>query len=89
MSKKKRSTVLAALVLAVLTNVGCAEALGLCVSTPVEFTFGLRVYCHDDNWTEAECADYNAQGVNGASWVFHSSQTCEDRGLVEGSNPFP
>ena len=43
MSEKKRSTVMAALVLAVLTNAGCAEALGLCVSTPVEFNLGLRV----------------------------------------------
>ncbi len=89
MSKKRRSTVMAALVLAVLTNAGCTEDVGLCVSTPVEFSSGLRVYCHDDNWTAAECADFNDQRVNGADWFFHSNQTCEDRDLVEGSNAWP
>jgi hypothetical protein len=89
MSKKKLRSVMAALVLAVLTSAGCGEDVGLCVSTPVEYTYGLRVYCYGDNWTQAECSDYNAQRVNGAEWFFHSNQTCADRGLVDGSNPWP
>jgi len=62
---------------------------GCCQSSPVEFSFGLRVYCQND-FDEEECADYDRQQVNGAEqWTFHEGQTCEDRDLVEGSNPWP
>ena len=61
---------------------------GVCVSEPVSFSFGLRVYCYND-FDEDECRDYNAQNVNGAAWVFHSGQTCGDRDLTTGSNAWP
>ena len=89
MSKKKSPTLMAALVLAVLPLAGCGEDLGLCVSTAVDGASGLRVYCYDNNWTQAECAEYNDETVNGADWFFHANQTCEDRDLVEGGNDWP
>lgn len=61
---------------------------GVCVSDAVDFTFGQRVYCYND-FDESECSDYDADEVNGAQWSFHSDQTCADRDLSEGSNPWP
>lgn len=43
-----------------------------------------RRYCQDD-FSQAECADWDQQDVNGASWSFHEGQTCEDRGCGGGS----
>lgn len=64
------------------------ESSGVCVSEPVEFSFGLRVYCQN-NFDKGECADWDDEQVNGASWSFHAGQTCADRGLEQGSNPWP
>ena len=64
------------------------EQAGACVSTPKEFTYGLRVYCNS-GWDASECSEYNELGVNGVSWSHHSGQTCQDRNLEEGSNPWP
>lgn len=61
---------------------------GVCVSEPVSFSFGLRVYCYDD-FSEDECRAYTADNVNGAAWVFHSGQSCADRDLTSGSNAWP
>jgi hypothetical protein len=61
---------------------------GACVSDVVEFTSFLRVYCYDD-FSKDECEDYDAQNINGANWTFYRGDTCDDRGLVEGSNPWP
>ena len=89
MSRKVRSTVMmAVLAVAAMTNLGCAEELGLCVSTPVDIG-GLKVYCYDDDWTQEECAFSNAEQVNGADWFFHANQTCADRDLTSGSNNWP
>ena len=65
----------------------CAKT-GACVSSAVEYTYGLRVYCYDD-WSADECADNDAQNVNGASWTHYPGDTFADRGLEEGSNPWP
>ena len=65
----------------------CART-GACVSSEVEYTYGFRVYCYND-WSRDECDDNDAQNVNGASWTFYAGQTCDDRDLVEGSNPWP
>ena len=35
-----------------------------------------------DGWDESECADWDEQGVNGSSWVYHSGSTCEDLGFT-------
>ena len=61
---------------------------GVCVSEPVSFSFGDRVYCYND-FTEDECRAYTADNVNGAAWVFHSGQSCGDRDLTTGSNAWP
>jgi hypothetical protein len=62
---------------------------GACVSDVVEFSqIGDRVYCYD-SWDKSDCDANDADNVNGASWTFYEGQTCEDRGLTEGSNPWP
>ncbi|MEM1118547.1 MAG: hypothetical protein AAF845_13850 [Bacteroidota bacterium] len=74
-----------------VTTASCdlfGESTGACVSDAVSFSFGLRVYCNN-NFDESECRARSADQVNGASWTFHGGQTCADRDLTEGSNPFP
>ena len=44
-----------------------------------------RTYCYG-NFTEDECGERDQQQVNGANWYFYEGQTCDDRGLNEGSN---
>ncbi len=61
----------------------CAEDLGACEG----FSETLNgSYCND-GWTSAECAEWDAMGVNAADWFFHSGQTCEDRGfqIIDGN----
>jgi hypothetical protein len=58
------------------------------VSSAVEYSYGLRVYCYS-NWTSDDCDNNDAENVNGASWTFHGGQSCSDRDLTEGSNPWP
>lgn len=91
MLKKRNRTVAATLTLIVLAGPGCGlfgGGLGACVSSPVSYSFGQRVYCYSE-WSSDDCAINDSEQVNGASWVFHSGQTCEDRDLVDGSNPWP
>ena len=38
-------------------------------------------YCKD-GWSQAECSDWNSQGVNGASWSFHAGQSCDGLGYT-------
>ena len=38
--------------------------------------------CKQD-WSESECADFNTQGVNGATWSYHDGQSCPDLGYSE------
>lgn len=75
-----------------LTIPGCdlgGEDAGACVSSPVSFSFGLRVYCQN-NFDRSECSERDAMQVNGADeWVFYEGQTCASRDLEEGSNPWP
>lgn len=87
MRKRNLPATLTAL-FALLTGYACGGGTGVCVSDAVEYTFGLRVYCYSD-YTSDECAEYNNMQVNGANWSYHGGQTCADRDLDEGSNPWP
>lgn len=58
------------MLLAVLTACGG----GLC-----EGTGGIVDECFE-GWTQAECEEWDAEGVNGATWTFHGSGSCEARG---------
>jgi hypothetical protein len=55
---------------------GCGDGTGVCTGCcgPSGTT-----YCKD-GWTEDECADWDAEGVNGVEWNFYEGQTCEERG---------
>jgi hypothetical protein len=90
--RTKASFTAQALTFSLLASYACGlfgGGVGVCVSDPVSFSFGLRVYCYS-NYNESECSDYDSQQVNGAAnWTFHSGQTCSDRDLTEGSNPWP
>ncbi len=89
MLRKRIPIAAVAVALAALASQACGGGTGACVSDTVEFTFGLRVYCYS-NFSKGECSDYDAQQINGASnWFYHAGQTCGDRDLVEGSNPWP
>lgn len=61
-------------VLASALMAGCGEPLGSCVAFD-----GIVDVCKQD-WTEAECQEWDELGVNGASWVFHG-ESCEDLGF--------
>ncbi|MCC6526799.1 MAG: hypothetical protein IT373_29390 [Polyangiaceae bacterium] len=69
-------------------QLGACAGVGACVSGPVSYSYGQRVYCYDD-WDAAECDSNDDQHVNGASWSFYGGDTCWDRGLTSGSNPWP
>lgn len=71
-----RGTKLALLVLVVASIMGGAGCLGAC-----EGTSGIlgTHYCYDD-FSSAECDDYDSEGVNDASWNFHPGETCWDLG---------
>ena len=73
--------------IAVLLLSSCGGT-GCCVSDPVYYSYGYRVYCYDD-WDKSDCEENDSEQVNGASWTFYRGDTCEDRGLVEDSNPWP
>ena len=55
---------------------GCGEETGVCTGCCGP---GGQTYCKD-GWSEEECAEWDAQEVNGVSWNFHGGQTCEERG---------
>jgi hypothetical protein len=60
--------------LAVSAGLAGCGGVGSCASSG-----GIVDECKQD-WTEAECDDWDNQEVNGASWSF-SSDTCDDRGF--------
>ncbi|MEZ4319848.1 MAG: hypothetical protein R3F61_20220 [Myxococcota bacterium] len=64
-------------VVAVCAALGGCGGTGVCAGYSSLFD---EEYCHDD-WTRAECEDWDAQEINGAQWTFHSGQTCADRGF--------
>jgi hypothetical protein len=66
----------------------CGDGVGACVSDPVDYQSGQRVYCYD-GWDEADCDTNQAEQVNGADWTFYGGQECDDRDLTSGSNPYP
>jgi len=55
----------------------CGESTGVCTACCLSFS-GDTV-CYDD-WTQADCDEFNAQEVNGLEWFFHENQTCSGRG---------
>ncbi len=61
------------------------DGTGACISSPVSYSYGSRVYCYD-GWDESDCDDNDSTRTNGASWTFYSGDTCEDHGLTNGSN---
>ena len=54
--------------------VGCGP--GLC-----EGTGGIVDECKQ-GWSRAECDEWDELEVNGASWTYHGSGTCEGRGYT-------
>lgn len=60
-----------AAVLVVLTACG---GNGLC-----EGTGGIVDECFE-GWTQEECAEWNAESANGATWTWHASGSCAGRG---------
>ena len=88
MLKKRSRLVAVALTLLALVGPACGGGVGACVSSAVQYSFGLRVYCYS-GWSGGECSVNDAEQVNGASWTFYSGQSCSDRDLVDGSNPWP
>lgn len=69
----------ALLIAGVLITGGCGDdsddsSTGACVATG-----GMVNECKQ-NWTSGECADWNAQQVNGSTWTFHSGATCPGLG---------
>lgn len=65
------------------------DDVGACVSDVVTYSqIGDKVYCYSD-WSESECEANDRENVNGAGWTFYGGDSCQDRGLAEGSNPAP
>jgi hypothetical protein len=59
--------------------IACGSGAGACVGTG-----GLLAspVCKED-WDEAECDDWDAQEINGASWSFNGGDSCTDLGYTE------
>lgn len=47
---------------------------GACVGTG-----GIVDECKED-WTQGECAEWDDEEVNGATWTFHAASSCDDLG---------
>ena len=88
MAARNAPSALGAAVFTALALAVCGGGSGACVSDPVQYSFGLAVYCYG-GWSSADCSVNNNNQVNGASWAFYSGQTCEDRNLTDGSNARP
>jgi len=82
--RQRGSFVAAAVAVSFVLAVGGCDIFGpdsgACVSEPVQYTFGLRVYCYSD-WTEDECSENDSQKVNGAGWTHYGGAD------VRGSRP--
>ena len=55
---------------------GCGGSPGACLGVNGIFD---NDYCYND-FDQSECTVYSDEGVNGASWSFHSGRTCGDLG---------
>ena len=75
--------------LLLLIILGSCSSTGVCIASGGDVL--LAPECKN-GWTRAECREWNAMGVNGASWEFKSG-TCESKGFTErcsdGSFRFP
>jgi hypothetical protein len=58
---------------------GCGGGTGACVGTGGVLSSPV---CKPD-WSEAECSDWDSQGVNGATWAFYDGDACPDLGYTE------
>jgi hypothetical protein len=87
--KKLRSTSVAPGIFAIAPACFLFGGTGACVSSVVNFQFTTdKVYCYS-GWDQPECADYNTQQANNATWSLQYGQDCDDLGYIEGSNPWP
>lgn len=60
----------------------CAEdGDGSCAGVNSDIGSYIRDHCYD-NWTEAECKDWDEQEINGQSWSF-STKSCAARGFTK------
>ena len=62
--------------LALFVAGNCTAAIGACAGYSTIFS---KTYCYND-WSQADCDEYNTLEVNGASWAFYPDQTCGDLG---------
>jgi hypothetical protein len=54
-------------------------AAAACGSGVCEGTGGVVDECFE-GWTREECEEWDATGVNGSTWTFHASGSCEGYG---------
>ncbi|MBI5508750.1 MAG: hypothetical protein HY903_08345 [Deltaproteobacteria bacterium] len=62
---------------ATVSVIGCGST-GACVGSGGVLS---SPECKED-WSEAECDDWGAQGVNGAAWTYHGGDSCSDLGYT-------
>ncbi|MEE8408782.1 MAG: hypothetical protein V3T05_04180 [Myxococcota bacterium] len=67
-----------AMVLCGLVVTGCGAGTGACVGSGGVLS---SPECKPD-WDESECADWNSQQINDATWTFHGGDGCEDLGYT-------
>ncbi len=64
----------------------CSLILSSCSSTGTCVGLGgdvlLSPVCKDD-WTRAECGEWDAEEINDASWKFNGGKTCEGLGYID------
>jgi hypothetical protein len=73
------SIVLLLIMLALLTLSGCSST-GTCVGSGGNVL--LSPVCKDD-WTRAECGEWDAEEINGAQWKYNGGKTCEGLGYTD------
>ncbi|MDH5716808.1 MAG: hypothetical protein OEZ22_04105 [Spirochaetia bacterium] len=75
-NSEKKNSVITVIIIIITFIIGTrcenVEPMGACINSDETFCY--------NNMTEKECSEYD----NRADW--YSSETCEDRGLVEGEN---
>ena len=60
----------------VLASFSFMSCTGACVGTG-----GIVDECKED-WSKAECSDWDEEGVNDADWNFHRGDSCADQGYT-------
>ena len=75
MKRTTRCLLVSGVLALVAAGSGCGGS-GLCVSTG-----GRPEECHE-GWSEAECQDWQTKKVNGATWRYYGSGTCQARGFT-------